>query len=89
MANGEQFPHIPLLLVRDAPPKKSPRIIPPLLGTAENLRNRALHHHKIDAAIQHLLEEDRVSKAERVKNGLPNVEDHIALFLQSKMGKAI
>ena len=82
MPNKEQFPHIPLLWVRDAPPKTVPRPIPSPAQTTENLSNRALHHRKIEGAIQRLLEDDRLVKADRLQQSLPSIDDHIALFLQ-------
>lgn len=83
MPNGEQFPHIPLVLVRDAPPRKQdPRNIPKPLDTEVNLQNRAAHYGKIDFSVRRLLEQDRSLKEDRLENGLPIIEDQIALFLQ-------
>ncbi|MHB1955606.1 MAG: hypothetical protein ACYCOU_17870 [Sulfobacillus sp.] len=83
MPNGEQFPHIPLVLVRDAPPRKPERRkIPKPLNTEENLQNRTAHYGKIDFSVRRLLEQDRSLKEDRLENGLPIIEDQIALFLQ-------
>lgn len=83
MSNGERFPHIPLLLVRDAPPRKQePWNIPKPLNTEENLKNRAAHYGKIDSSVRRLLEEDRSLKADRLEKGLPVIENEIALFLR-------
>ena len=82
MPNKEQFPHIPLLWVRDAPPKTVQRPIPSPTQTSENLSNRALHHRKMEGAIQRLLEDDRLVKNDRLQQALPSIDDHIALFLQ-------
>ncbi len=83
MPNGEQFPHIPLVLVRDAPPRKQkPHDILKPWKTEENLKNRATHYGKIDSSVRRLLEEDRSLKEDRLDTGLPIIENQIALFLQ-------
>lgn len=82
MAQVNSFPHIPLKLVKDAPPKTRslPRKINPT--TARNKLQRAKHAKSLNASVEALREEWNETMSIRQREELPSLPEAISIFLR-------